>query len=368
MALEYAAILSIMATVVAICVTLLCRVLEARTAGSWISERATRLREQFEAAFEEEATDDEPWWAVLIFGTMLVTGLGTVLGVPYSTTVWALIPLFCVLLACGVFLWSLRPWRVSTYEKTSDPMTWPTRVSGSESRRSNDEILTEANVEEMEDRDQMLTDEDYMDNTDDTWSSNLDTPSASETESSHSNDTSDSTNNVRTGRAAIQDTSVREATRAGYETAASYLDSFILPPAVQDPQKKPSNLPNFSTTKLPTTEPFQTSEQTPFGKHMSTRPGHKWVYPHQPTLTSYVAEKAEHQPLDMIVLQVMLGTDYQEKILVRMYKTTPFVQLKDKLRKKDEHDTGLVVKGPRGDFPVFDYETPFSVSSVHCVY
>jgi hypothetical protein len=100
---------------------------------------------------------------------------------------------------------------------------------------------------------------------------------------------------------------------------------------------------------------------------MSTWPGHRWEYGHQPRLTSYVAEKAEHQPLDMIVLQVKKGADIRESGLVRMYKTTPFAQLKDRLRNKGENDSELVVRTSRGDFPVFDYETPFSVSSVRGV-
>jgi hypothetical protein len=52
---------------------------------------------------------------------------------------------------------------------------------------------------------------------------------------------------------------------------------------------------------------------------------------------------------------------------VRVYKTTPFKQLKDKLRNKDEKDNELVVRTPKSDFPVFDNETPFSVSHVHRV-
>jgi hypothetical protein len=379
--LEYAEILSIVATVLSICMNLLCCVLDVRTAGSWISDRATRLKEQLKAAFEEEATDDEPWWLALIHSYVLCAALCVVFNASYSTAVWVLISFFCVLFAGLAFLWLPRPWRVWEYETIYDWTTWPvtrpvTRPitrPGFASRRSKVEMLTRADMgdrKQVEEKDEVVTDEDYMDDTDDTWSSNLDTPS--EPESSHSIDTSPSRNNVRTGRAAIMKASVREATRAGFkpETAASYLDSFILPPTVQDPQKRHPNLqnsPDRSTTNPPPTEPFQTSEQTPFGKNMSTWPGHRWVYQDRPTLTSYVVEKAEHQPLDMIVLQVMQGTDYQEKTLVRMDKTTSFVQLKDKLRKKDEDDSELVVRGPRGDFPVFDNETPLSVSSLRHV-
>jgi hypothetical protein len=334
MALEYAAILSIMATVVAICMTLLCRVLEARTAGSWISERATRLREQLKVACEEgdtahewilyhathlkeqlkvtcekEVIDDERCRVAFIYSHMLGAVLCAVpsaalcvsLGASYRVVLFVQIPFFEVMFISGTLLWLPRPWRVWLHEKIYDWPTWP----GIASRRSKDETLTEADMgdrKEVENKDEVLSVADDMDDTDDTWSSNLDTPS--ETESSHSNDTSTSTNNIRTGRAAIQDTSLREATRAGFtpETAASYLDAFFPPP--------------------------------PFG---------------------------------MIILQVKKGTDFRENMVVLMYKTTPFVQLKDKLRKKDEDDSELVLKTPRGNFPVFDNETPSSVSPVHRV-
>jgi hypothetical protein len=86
----------------------------------------------------------------------------------------------------------------------------------------------------------------------------------------------------------------------------------------------------------------------------------------QPRLTPYVV-KAAHQPLDTIVLQIKKGVDFQESMLVRMHKTTPFIQLKDKLRKKDEKDSELVVRTPGGDSPVFDNETPSSVSRIQSV-
>jgi hypothetical protein len=83
-------------------------------------------------------------------------------------------------------------------------------------------------------------------------------------------------------------------------------------------------------------------------------------------LTSWVALKPEHQPTDMIVLQLEIreGIEFQEKIMVRMHKTTPFVQLKDKLRKKNDNESELVADDPRGCYPVFDHETPLSVSFV----
>jgi hypothetical protein len=301
--LDYVEILSIVATVLSICMNLLCCVLDVRTAGSWISDRATRLKQQLKAAFEEEAIKDEPWW--FVFSSVSILSL--VLGAPDEVAVWIRMPVFCMLFACGVFLLLRRPSLVWAYETIYDWTTWPRRVVDRPSGNPAIEIPTEADVgdrKEMEDKDEELTDTHDTDDTDDTWSSNLDTPSASESESSHPNDTSTSTNNVRTDRAAIQDTSAREATRAGFrlENAASYLEAFFPPP-----------------------------------------------------------------PLDMIILQVKKGVDSRESMLVLMYKTTPFVQLKDKLRKKNEDDSELVVRRPKGHFPLFDNETPGSVSSVHRV-
>lgn len=49
-------------------------------------------------------------------------------------------------------------------------------------------------------------------------------------------------------------------------------------------------------------------------------------------------------------------------MLVRMYKTTPFVHLKDELRDKDDTVSELAIKDSEGKFPVFDNDTPLSVS------
>jgi hypothetical protein len=168
---------------------------------------------------------------------------------------------------------------------------------------------------------------------------------------------------------------VREATRTGFrpELAASYLNAFILPPAVKDPRKKFSSLQDvldWSSPNPPTTTPVQTREQIPCEENMTTYSGmlsDRWENRDQPRLTSYVV-KAAHQPLDIIVLEIKKGVDFRERMLVRMYRTTPFIQLKNKLRNKDEKDGELVVRTPKRDFPVFDNETPSSVSHVHRVF
>jgi hypothetical protein len=224
----------------------------------------------------------------------------------------------------------------------------------------------------MESKDEEPTGVDDVIDTDDSWSSGLNTPS--ETESSHSSDPYTSTNKVHTGGAAILEASVREATRAGLrpQAAASYLNAFILPPAVKDPPKKFSSLQDvldWSSPNPPTTTPVQTREQIPCEENMTTYSGmlsNIWENRHRPRLTSYVV-KAAHQPHDIIVLEIKKGVDFQECMLVRMYRTTPFIQLKNKLRNKDEKDGELVVRSSKRDFPVFDYETPSSVSHVHRV-
>ncbi|KAH0335932.1 hypothetical protein KCU81_g8826, partial [Aureobasidium melanogenum] len=83
---------------------------------------------------------------------------------------------------------------------------------------------------------------------------------------------------------------------------------------------------------------------------------------HQPMPTSYMYEKAKQQPADVIVLYIVTGIEHEERMLVRMYKTTPFVFLKNELRDKDDIVSELAIKDPDGgEFPVFDYDTPLSI-------
>ncbi|KAH0345441.1 hypothetical protein KCU83_g7788, partial [Aureobasidium melanogenum] len=84
---------------------------------------------------------------------------------------------------------------------------------------------------------------------------------------------------------------------------------------------------------------------------------------HQSMLTSYMFEKTKQQPADIIVLYIVKGIEYEERMLVRMYKTAPFVLLKNDLRDKDDTVSELAIKNPEGgEFPVFDNDTPLSVS------
>ncbi|KAG9586583.1 hypothetical protein KCU77_g9622, partial [Aureobasidium melanogenum] len=83
--------------------------------------------------------------------------------------------------------------------------------------------------------------------------------------------------------------------------------------------------------------------------------------PHQSMPTSYMFEKAKQQPSDVIVLHIVKGIEYEERMLVRIYKTAPFVLLKNDLRDKDDTVSELAIKNPEGgEFPVFDNDTPLS--------
>ncbi|KAH0372363.1 hypothetical protein KCU65_g1194, partial [Aureobasidium melanogenum] len=83
---------------------------------------------------------------------------------------------------------------------------------------------------------------------------------------------------------------------------------------------------------------------------------------HQSGPTNYMWEKAKQQPADVIVLYIVKSIEDEERMLVRMNKTTPFILLKNELRNKDDTTSELAIKDLEGDFPVFDYDTPLSVS------
>ncbi|KAH0164122.1 hypothetical protein KCU67_g5285, partial [Aureobasidium melanogenum] len=94
----------------------------------------------------------------------------------------------------------------------------------------------------------------------------------------------------------------------------------------------------------------------------SHKPRSKIASGHQSIPTSYMFEKAKQQPADVIVLYIIKGIEYEERMLVRMYKTTPFVLLKNELRDKDDTVSELAIKNPEGgEFPVFDNDTPLSL-------
>ncbi|KAH0159153.1 hypothetical protein KCU67_g7246, partial [Aureobasidium melanogenum] len=93
----------------------------------------------------------------------------------------------------------------------------------------------------------------------------------------------------------------------------------------------------------------------------SHKPRSKMASGYQSMSTSYMFEKAKQQPADVIVLYIVKGIEYEERMLVRMYKTTPFVLLKNELRDKDDTVSELAIKNPEGgEFPVFDNDTPLS--------
>lgn len=53
----------------------------------------------------------------------------------------------------------------------------------------------------------------------------------------------------------------------------------------------------------------------------------------------------------LIFFFVLADNHYsQERMLVRMYKTTPFVHLKDEMRHKDDTSSELAFKEPEGEF------------------
>ncbi|KAG9741974.1 hypothetical protein KCU73_g8782, partial [Aureobasidium melanogenum] len=93
----------------------------------------------------------------------------------------------------------------------------------------------------------------------------------------------------------------------------------------------------------------------------SHKPRSKIASGHQSILTSYMFEKAKQQPTDVIVLYIVKGIGYEERMLVRMYRTTPFVLLKNELRDKDDTVSELAIKDAGGgEFPVFDNDSPLS--------
>jgi hypothetical protein len=374
---------------------------ETREATIWITNRVTRLKEYLAATFQDDTTEAERQWSPYIGATML----GFLLGIFSVLEQWVCVLVFCMLSVGAVFCAFPRSWRVWTYETVHDYVAYPLMRVGLVSPISEDETLSKDKVDEivwedMEDTDEESTgseascledveDADDMDDWDDSWSLDLDTPF--ETENSQSDGTSDSTGSTSTSSAKSGTAGAREMTDASSkpEDAASYLDSFVLLPSAQDqqerlpiPQLRPecymindptaeSPEPKNKTTQLPELY-IQTREQilksvirdnpVAYKDMLESRPADPSSDPS--ILTSWVALKPEHQPTDMIVLQIEIrkGINFQEKIIVRMHKTTPFVQLKDKLRKKDDKDSELVVGDPRGCYPVFDHETTLSVS------
>lgn len=262
-------------------------------------------------------------------------------------------------------------------------------VNEMEDVEATDEVATDTEASHWEDEEdedvEIVEVDDEMDETEDSWSFDLDTPS--ETGSSLSSGTSISTHSVPASQARSGNASVRETTFAPSkpEDAKSILDAFFLLHTAQDPREPHSRLQtrpdwfmsNRSTGESPesntktTPQPkssVQTSKQMTeliSGLRMlkSVAEGR-----HQPMIPSNVVGEVENQPADVIIFRLERGADTQERMLVRIHKTTPLKQLKDRLRNKDEDACELMVKESRRDFPVFDNETPSSVSFCPVVY
>ncbi|KAG9838157.1 hypothetical protein KCU98_g10318, partial [Aureobasidium melanogenum] len=127
---------------------------------------------------------------------------------------------------------------------------------------------------------------------------------------------------------------------------------------IQQPEPPKSNPENpIETLAMRLKQPLKSNPLN--DSHM---PRSEMASGHQSMPTSYMFEKAKQQPADVIVLYIVKGIEYEERMLVRMYKTTPFVHLKDELRKKDDTVSELAIRDVEGEFPVFDYDTPLSVS------
>ncbi|KAH0288088.1 hypothetical protein M436DRAFT_63592 [Aureobasidium namibiae CBS 147.97] len=201
-----------------------------------------------------------------------------------------------------------------------------TNVNEWEDVEDTDEVATDTEVshwENEEDEDIDIVEvEGEMDDTDDSWSFGLDT--LSETENSLSSGTSTSTRSVPASQARSGNAIMRETTYAPSkpEDAKSIFDAFFLLPTAQDPK-------------------LRMLKSVVAGRH-------------QPTTPSNLAEEVKYQSTDVNVLRIDRGVDKQEKMLVRIHKTTPFRHLKDKLRNKDEDACELTLKDLRREFPVFD--------------
>jgi hypothetical protein len=253
--------------------------------------------------------------------------------------------------------------------------------------KSNNEASKDAKADDWAD----------VEDTDDNWSMRVDTPS--ETEGSCiSNATSTSSNTVPTDWKTSKRVGVSDAvdTALNPGETAPYIDASIQPPAPQDrsgryvqQQVKPGastkhrrtvdlrDASNITTRQLDPSKPEssnQTSKQTlqrPLQEHnletlhtsssKKARLNHE--QPSQPILS--LKQKAEHQPAKIIIVEVRKGIAFKEKLIVRMYRTSSFSSLKAALNSDELGDDthGLAIKDDEGGYyPVFDNDTPISVS------
>ncbi|KAG9684451.1 hypothetical protein KCU76_g12413, partial [Aureobasidium melanogenum] len=218
--------------------------------------------------------------------------------------------------------------------------------------------------------------EDIDDTTNSSETFGIDTPSetgkssSSSTSISTDSDTSsDSDDTISSLGSAIQPFPQQETPRY-YKGPRARLEAAIR-------RRKTAKPTNTAATMIQQPEPLKSKDQTPIETltvklkqpPRENLPGRSHIAKskiasgHQSPPISYLYEKAKQQPADVIVLYVVKGIEDEERMLVRMHKTTPFVFLKNKLRDKDDIISELAIKEPEGgEFPVFDYDTPLSVS------
>lgn len=395
-----------------ICWTLLFQTQMALTAASRILDQVGRFEKQCDEKLKTMLAADRSPTEDTMLSYVLTTIFGFSLGVLCGLVDdWVKLLIVSTLNACAFFFFLPTTWRVWGYLILHDRLAYTSirlgllkagymdeilaerpaymkrvlrkvDVSDWEVVEGNDEIATNTEASHREDEEYEDVVEDDMDDTDDSWSFDLDTPS--ETGTARSSGTFTLTRSTRTGGAKPGNSSVRETTDPPSKSigARSHLDASILLPSAQvsrEPHSRPQTRPDWfmpltaesSEPKKATPQPrpsFQTSNPT--FEHLlrdeiasSLRMLKSRVADQQqPTTTSHMVGKLEHQPADIIILRILQDTDSQEKMLVRIRKTTPFAQLKDRLRSKDEDACELMVKDSRNEFPVFDNETPSSVS------
>lgn len=401
--------IAILISATSVYVSLLCHTEMAHTATSWILDQAKRLDKQrvkqFMASLADRSATEET-----IQSYVTTTMFGFILGFLFMLgDGWIKLPIASTLLGCACFSMLPAPWRVWGYLTLHDSLAYTSSKLGLPRAGYIDDILKirsayvkedlrKADVsdwEVVEGKDEVTTDamashrEDEVvevetDDTDDSWSFDLDTPS--EIESSLLSGTSNSTRSVPAGEAQPGNSSVEKATKTPIkpEHARSSLDTIIRLLAAQDPRgphlrlqthgnwfmsdRSAAESPNANKTTPQPRSSIQTDKPTfehllrdEVANRLHTSKSRE-ADQQQPTRTSHTIEKLEHQATDIIILRVLRGTDSQERLLVRIHRTTPFAQLKDKLRNKDGYACELMVTDTKRDFPVFDNETPSSVS------
>lgn len=233
-------------------------------------------------------------------------------------------------------------------------------------------------------------------NTDDNWSMCIDTPSETE-RSCTSNTTSRSTDTVPGDRKKSRRAGASNAIDTAFnpKETGSYIDASNQTAAPQNRPKRhvrqetnPGTPKKNRITAKSTLKPSMTTQQPEFSKpktshHTSKRTKEKTPQNHtirdshlfgrdrpfsvcegppMPILSSKGI--VEYQPAEIVILEVRKGINFKKKLIVRMYRTSPFTHLKSVLRSDemgdDTHD--LAIRNEEGYYLVFDNDTPLSVS------